>query len=253
MRKVDGHRLMYQFRALPKQMNVILEGTCEGNSKLKEALTNLNNQDWPFLSINIKPYTIPYIPPLSKGAPALAQMLRSFQAEVPQQGPTTHIPEIQQKVVHVTPDGLVTGFNFGATGTTQAPTSHTTLVQINGLNDVTEPTVVLNGENMLIFSGSSTLMQKINQDVVVTTTQLQDSIPSPAVSKQNQTCSQRVETIDTKISCVENNPCSEPTCTPDSAFQNYAITRQNSDESVFVDDRGNKRVQTSAIWVCFSC
>nr|CAB3242103.1 Elf [Phallusia mammillata] len=250
MRKVEGHRLMYQFRALPKHMNVIFDPTCtEGNLKLKETLSNLRNLEWPFLSINIKPFTIPIIPPLSEGAPALAQMLKSFLSETPRQE-AVHIPEIQQKVVHVTPDGVVTGFNFGTTGNMQSPASHTTLVQINALNGMQEHAVVLdsNGDNMFVYTGGIPLVQAVNQGILVTpeVTRVPDFQPEVA-SKEVEASSQH--NVDCLVRPEEPHNDIWNLDAAEFLSKNFKITKQTSEDFVVASKKGKKRIHTSSVWI----
>jgi len=112
MRKVDGHRLMYQFRSLPKTLNAIVSRPV-ASDKLDAAAPQFDAV-WPSLrGGKVRDLVIPRIPPLSEGAPGIAELARAVVAGNPAPSAQEYIPEIQQKVVQVTPDGVVTGVNLG--------------------------------------------------------------------------------------------------------------------------------------------
>ena len=87
-----------------------ITGPKESESPLKP-----EQEIWPENPNCDKTFIIPNVPPLSEGAPAIAALARDLPGTVTvRQLKSAHYqPHIEQKLVHVTPDGTVTGVTLG--------------------------------------------------------------------------------------------------------------------------------------------
>ena len=125
MRKIDGHRLMYQYRQLPPNL-VVIETQNENGPKEKQYLLKPEQEKWP-----INPgspernFIVPDIPILSEGAPKIAELVKNLPGSVTIRQMRSQ-PHIEQKLVHVTLDGTVTGVTLGEGSTLQpcTPENH---------------------------------------------------------------------------------------------------------------------------------
>nr|XP_018670232.1 transcription factor protein isoform X1 [Ciona intestinalis] len=113
LRKVDGYRLMYQFRFLPKNLTVVpsVEKCSEDTETFKKI-----DEDWPS-SVPVRLRSVgEEVQPLSVGLPVLAALFKSVTStECVQSIRTESIQDIQQKVIHVfslSPHGVVSEVQF---------------------------------------------------------------------------------------------------------------------------------------------
>ena len=121
MRKIDKHRLMYQYRQLPPNM-VIIEAQNETGPKEREFPLRPEQENWPLDAENpLQNFVVPEVPVLSEGAPKIAELVKNLPGSVT----VRHIhsqPPAEQKLVHVSLDGTVTGVTLGE-GSTLHPCS----------------------------------------------------------------------------------------------------------------------------------
>ena len=111
---------MYQFRQLPPNVQIVEVSSGNTGPKDKDAPLSPEQENWPE-DKKAKTYIIPDVPPLSEGAPNVANLAKNLPGAVTiRQIKTNYQPQIEQKMVHVTADGTVTGITLGAGNTLQS-------------------------------------------------------------------------------------------------------------------------------------
>ncbi|CAK8697444.1 unnamed protein product [Clavelina lepadiformis] len=268
MRKVDGHRLMYQFRELPKSMNVIEKGIIEIGPDGKVSPIELDEEGWPEIpSSRLKSLCVPSIPPLSEGAPALAKLLQSVdsvtsRSELHKAPARVTQAKIHPKLIHVTPDGIVMGVALGPASHFQA-SGATSLLQVE--NEPGEPTLLLTCDARNIVVPSSEVQFVSNY--VVGPTQIKGEVVT-VVSDNNQSPSVQELIANTDITSslsAQKRILTELTCAETLPHDNLCLFSQahvpkhkcrlmvaNQVTEAYLpipDDNGRKRVHPTSTWV----
>ena len=244
---------MYQFRQLPQNLLVVEPPSNPPGPKEKLFFLKPSEEEWPEKPADEeKRFIVPDVPPISEGAPKIAELVKTLPGSVTIRQMKSTQPQIEQKLVHVTLDGTVTGVTLGQGSTLHpcAPEDHQWFRLETVNNDSSE--LVISAENKELHPYVSNCSKLGTSNCGMAVLELNNSsIPTSGVT-------------DCKRADVTSDPPMEISIINDVSSE-YVITSTETVEFVRknrgllsvshalscseVNDKGRKIVRSTKTWV----